>query len=297
METKTNKQEIEATRVGGFGGSDAAMIYSIAVRGADMISNTAKKRLQVAKGLTPYTSIPQTDAMRKGHEFEAWYAQQSFAPIIGADTQGVLSADLARNFRTFAHADFYDHSTGEVWELKCVADPQSAIKDYWYQFQWYYMLGASSVWLVVCDSSLPFDEGVKMPVIVERHDATIQMLIQGVVLLDGLWNELNLTTGDDWDTTDLLPFEQSQIIQLANYLTEIKQMEQEADRRKAEILDFMQRHGVKSIKSDDYSIALVPESVALTFDKQKLLKDHPEIMESDYQKRTIKKPYIKVTVK
>lgn len=297
MEKLTNKQEIEATRVGGFGGSDAAMIHSVAVKGIDRLSNTTKKRIAVAKNLIPYTPVNQTQAMARGHEFEAWYAHQPFAPIINTDTQGVLEKSIAKNFRTFAHADFFDNATGEVWELKCVGDTDAAIIDYQYQLQWYYMLGASDVWLVVCDSSQPFAEGVEMPVLVKRDEKVITELLSGIKLIDDTWNTINLATGDDWDTTDLLPFEESRIVQLTNYLMEIKRMEDEADRRKADVMAFMEDHNIKSIKSPDYTITYVPAGTSLTFDKKKLFADYPEIRESEYTKQSIRKPYVKVAIK
>ena len=46
----------------------------------------------------------------------------------------------------------------------------------------------------------------------------------------------------------------------------------------------MLSNSIKSLKSDLYSITLVPEGMTSTFDKKKLLKEHPEINEADYLK-------------
>ena len=58
---------------------------------------------------------------------------------------------------------------------------------------------------------------------------------------------------------------------------------------KAQILRFMEGQGVNSIKSDYYTISYIGESEAATFDKKKLLAEHPEIRESDYLKISKKK--------
>ena len=46
-----HQQEIESTRRGGFGGSDAKMIYKIGLKGIESLNNTDKIRIAVAKGL------------------------------------------------------------------------------------------------------------------------------------------------------------------------------------------------------------------------------------------------------
>jgi hypothetical protein len=56
----------------------------------------------------------------------------------------------------------------------------------------------------------------------------------------------------------------------------------------------MKTYGVKSIKSDKYTISYVPESETRTFDKAKFFKDHPEFSESDYLKISKKKDYLTI---
>ena len=73
MDAVQHQSEIERTRVGGFGGSDAKMFYKIGLKGLSALSNSDKKRIRVAKGIDEYKPIFQTEAMRKGHEFEEWY--------------------------------------------------------------------------------------------------------------------------------------------------------------------------------------------------------------------------------
>lgn len=302
MKTTNHSEEIINTRKGGFGGSDAEMFYMIGIKGLSALTNTYKKRIRVAKGLDEYQSI-STPAMQKGHDFEDWYAQQSFSPLYAEREAKITNNIFARNFETFAHADFFEcdeHFTtdGEVWELKCVQDPDNALNDYYEQLQWYYMLGVKKVWLVVCDSRAEsFEAGVKMPVLVERDDIVIDIIREGISILDKNWKDLDLTLHDDWTEADLLPFEHESVLMLRSYLEQISELEKQAEKHREAVKMFMESNNVKSIKSDRYNITLVPESTISTLDKSKLFKEHPEIKEQDYLKISQKKSYVKITLK
>ena len=70
-----------------------------------------------------------------------------------------------------------------------------------------------------------------------------------------------------------------------------------AEESKLKVFNFMQTNGIKSLKSDYYTVTFVPESTTATLDKSKLFKEHPEIKETDYQKISQKKAYITVKLK
>jgi hypothetical protein len=74
-------------------------------------------------------------------------------------------------------------------------------------------------------------------------------------------------------------------------------MEQEAEELKSKLLDTMLKHNVKSLKHDNYTLTVVPEGVTSRFNKAKLLKDHPEIKESDYTTLSERKAYLKINLK
>ena len=58
MEEIKHQQEIQSTRVGGFGGSDAAMFLRIAKKGGvEGLSNTDLYRIAVAMGIKPYVPV------------------------------------------------------------------------------------------------------------------------------------------------------------------------------------------------------------------------------------------------
>ena len=113
--------------MGGFGGSDAKMFYKIGLKGLSSLSNSDKVRIRVAKGITHYNPIPQTEAMRKGHDFEDWFANEFKHHTDKMDRERKISARLAVNFDTFAHADFSSKNGKKVIELKCVSDPDRAM--------------------------------------------------------------------------------------------------------------------------------------------------------------------------
>ena len=294
MKTNQHKNEIEVTRKCGFGGSDAKLFYKIGLKGLSSLNNTDKKRIRVAKGIDEYKPIAVNDAMQKGHDFEDWYEKQPFAPI--AKREEKLSCQLANNFDTFFHADFSD-GFDEVWELKCVQNPDNAIRDYYEQLQWQHLIGAKKLYLVVCDSSKSFEDGTLFPELIERNEQVIEILRNGIKLLDDNWDNLDLNVGEDWTDEDLMPFEKMEVDALAKYLNEIKELEAEADRRRQTVFDFMNTNGIKSLASELYTISFTPESTTSTLDKKKLFAEHPEIKETDYLKISPKKAYITVKLK
>jgi hypothetical protein len=300
---QAHQQEIEQSRVGGFGGSDAKMFYKIGLNGLSALSNTDKMRIRVAKGIDEYNPIMQTEAMRKGHDFEDWFAEMFMDEAIDGykreykvEPESLFS--FALNFYVFAHADFYNVKEKWVLELKCVSNVDTVQDDYMAQLQWYYMLGCKMVGLIVCNSKYDdFDDGMQDPIEVEKNESYIETLRHGIKLLDDNWDALDLKIGDEWDESDLFPSEQKEVQLMTSYLQQIKAMEAQIEESKAKLLDMMTRSGVKSIKSDAYNITVVPDGTTSRFDKKKLLKDHPEINEADYTATSERKAYLKITLK
>lgn len=297
-----HQREIEQSRVGGFGGSDAKMFYKIGLNGLSSLSNTDKLRIRVAKGIDEYKPIMQTEAMQKGHNFEDWFAEEFSEKMIGATREYRVEPEslfsFALNFYVFAHADFYDITKKWVIELKCVSDVDAVMDNYMAQLQWYYMLGCKRVGLIVCDSKFAdFEDGLQYPVDIEPNENYIDTLKHGIKLLDDNWNNLDLKIGDEWDESDLFPSEQKEVQLMTSYLQQIKSMELQIEESKAKLLDMMTKSGVKSIKSDAYNITVVPPGTTSRFDKKKLLSDYPEINEADYTATSERKAYLKITLK
>jgi len=298
-----HQQEIESSRVGGFGGSDAKMFYKIGLNGLSALSNTDKLRIRVAKGIDEYKPIMQTEAMKKGHDFEDWFAEmfggafKVFSDFM-REHRVEPESGLARNFNVFAHADFYSIEDRRAIELKCVSNIDTVQDDYMAQLQWYYMLGCKRVGLIVCNSNFDkFEDGLQEPIEVEQNQNYIDTLNHGIKLLDDNWDNLDLKIGDEWDESDLFPSEQKEVQLMTSYLQQIKSMEAQIEESKAKLLEMMTESGVKSIKSENYNITVVPPGTTSRFDKKKLLADHPEINEADYTATSERKAYLKITLK
>jgi hypothetical protein len=296
-EQQKQKREIVETRKGGFGGSDARMFYKVGLKGLSALSDTDKRRIAVALGQAECIEIPATEAMEAGNEFERWL-RSKYSEENGWESNYKLESDFIkpRNFKIFAHADFYDIENDIVIEAKYTAsDLKTTISDYMPQLQWYYLLGVDKVYLVKGYQDEPFE--LYDEKFIERDDKFIEILRNGISLIDDFCNDFVYKEKDEWTTFDLMPHEQAAAEVMFNYLSQIKKMEEEVEKQKAIMLDLMLKNGVKSLKSDGYTLTVVPGSIRSTFDKDKLLKKHPEINESDYLKTSIVKPYLKITLK
>ena len=291
MTPTTHKQEIEVTRVGGFGGSDAAMFYRIGLKGLSAITNSDKKRIRVAKGIDEYKPIAMNDAMQRGHDFEDWYSENYQSAAMERERK--FTRDLARNFDTFFHADFSDTF---IYELKSTSNTDDVLTTYDAQLQWQHMISAMPVYVVISDSSLPFED-CSEPIEVKRNERIIEILQNGIRLLDENWDTLDLNVGEEWSDSDLMPFEKNDIAAFTSYLQKIQELEKLAEESKEKVFQFMMDNNIKSLKSDSYTVTFIPESTTTSLDKKKLFKEHPKIKEQDYLKTSPKKAYITVKLK
>lgn len=147
-------KEIQNSRFGWFGGSDAKMLLDVYLkrRTFETMSNTQRGRFEVLMGWQQTPSSFDTPATRGGHAFED-YMQDKINSLQNAidgtlEREKVLRGDLYNYFSTMAHADYV---IGErVFELKYIYNtPTAKVADrYECQLQWYYMLGAKDVVLV-----------------------------------------------------------------------------------------------------------------------------------------------------
>ena len=291
MTTTAHKTEIEVTRVGGFGGSDAAMFYRVGLKGLSALTNSDKKRIRVAKGIDEYKPIQVNEAMQRGHDFEDWYSENYQSAAMERERK--FSKNLSKNFDTFFHADFSDTF---IYELKTTVNTDEVLSTYEAQLQWQHMISGLPVYIVISDSSLPF-ENCSEPIEVKRNEKIIEILLNGIKLLDDNWDTLDLEVGEEWNESDLMPFEKNDINVFTSYMQRIQQLEALAEESKQKVFQFMKDNNIKSLKSDFYTVTFVPESTTSTLDKKKLFTEHPEINESDYLKTSQKKAYITVKLK
>ena len=298
MKKQEHKQEILSSRIGGFGGSDAKLFYTIASKGVNKLSATDLFRISVAKGESELKSIPETPAMAAGHAFEDYV--EKLLKNKGFEREVKLCSKLSDKFDTFAHADFYNSETNTVVECKFTqGDIDKTSKTYYAQLQWYYLLGAERVILYnghgdVNDilttgavESMEIEE-------IERDESFIDSLHTGIVLLSSVWNDLKVEIGEEWTQGDLLAFDADNVNLFTDKLRQIERLEADAKDLREQIKGLFELYNIKSLKSDNYLITYVGESVRETLDTDKLKKEHKEIDFSLYKKQSKVKSSIKI---
>ena len=280
METN-HQQEIENTRVGGFGGSDAKLLYKIGHQGLASLTNTELKRISVMMGLSQYQPIPMTAAMQSGHDFE-----DEVAKTMSASTfrEFFLEAVFTPVFKTFAHCDFANESSDGlvVTECKCTKDDiETTAKSYKEQLQWYYMLGAHRVVLRHANHPTGIQEEMDIP----RDGDIITTLMAGIEALSGA-----ITAGwmpevrDIWTAIDLTDDDAAIVAATADVLGRIKELEDQAAEFRERLKAMMELYGVQSIKTDSMTVTYVPATSARTFDSKKAIADFPDLNADKYYK-------------
>lgn len=87
-----------------------------------------------------------------------------------------------------------------------------------------------------------------------------------------------------------------QIKQITNLVIQIKQMEDTVAKFKEQLLEQMEKNGIKSFKSGKVSFTYVGATTRTTFDKKKLEKEHPELDLSKYNKVSDVKASVRIKV-
>lgn len=292
------QNEIKASHATGFGGSDAALILR-AAKNPDTLSVTDFRRIRQAFGIEPLADDEvYTPAMAKGHDFERWYgAIKDFVDDVVAEH--MLSCDFGTIFNTFAHADFYQSSTGTVIECKCTRDEDvtPVLERYKAQLQWYYLLGAKRVFLAWHPSDV-FDFNITCleEVLVEPDAEIIAKLRQGIDninrLRDHWFAGLPVAKAEEFE--DATP---AIIEQLTAAVAEMKAVEARIADFKERLKAAMEKAGVVKIEGDALTITYVGETTAKTFDKKALAKAHPELDLTQFEKESKHGAYIKITEK
>jgi len=289
--------ELKRTREMGLGGSDAAMVYKVGLGGLQSLTNTDKERLAVMTGQKEFVPSFMNQAMENGHLFEDFYENVFLKERFDYEKEKLLTLKTNLNFSIFAHADFF--LNGNVHECKCTKNSiDKTIEIYQPQLQWYYLFDeVKNVNLIhhpQINENEQFNHENITEVFIERDNKIIDILINGINLLNDFVEDFIYEKKEELTEDDLLFYEQQAVLTLYNKLSEIKRMEMEAEKLKSDLLQMMKNYGVKSIKSDKYTISYVPESETRTFDKAKFFKDHPEFSESDYLKISKKKDYLTI---
>ena len=296
-----NNEELRRSHANGFGGSDANMFAKIGTKGIESLSTTEKKRILVALGKMEAEDFGGNVYTEAGHLFEDYCSEKAYT-FNGFIREKYMEAEgLAKHFKVFAHADFYDEATNAVVECKFSQDETSKVyEDYLPQLQWYYMLGASKVTLYHgLGNVLPFEVVGETPVTVCKDDYYIYWLQHGIAILD---QAIEDGVFDDYNTTEVTVSEMDEDTAVACralgiVMGKIKEAEKLAEEHKATLLAWMEAHGVLNIKGEGFTVSYVSPTTRKTFDTKKAQADFPALKDEQYYKTSAVKSSVKITLK
>ena len=295
MKNYNHNEEIRATRVGGFGGSDAAMVLAIAkaIEAGEKLTTTQRHRLNQLKGIeeVPQFSNADTEA---GHRFE----EEVKATMPGNDwtREQVIydeKGDLYANFKAFAHADFYIAKTNSVKECKWTRtlNLDGLRERYAAQLQWYYMLGAHAVSLAYCIINAESGEEERGCVDVPRDDAMIDDLRAALRLIDSRFGSLD-TTITELNDEDIPDNIRQEILIMRELTSKIKGLEEARDQHRASVQEWMESKKATKVAGWWGNVTYTAAIERKDFDKKAFGKDHPDLLAAYSQKVTKKAAYI-----
>lgn len=285
---RIHDEEIKNTRVGGLGGSDAALVLKVGMNGLAALSATDHKRLAIMLGLKTQEDWGGNAYTNAGHAFEDYAKHYLPFGEMTVEREAVMQAEMARNFKVFAHADFLLNGSTVIECKFAQGTTQSIATKYAAQLQWYYLLGASNVRLFHgIGSADPFEVYETNLLIIERDEATIKALLNGLQILDE-------AIGSGWKPEviekcdlDVTP----EIVQRAFCLLEkVKEKEKELAAEKEEaqqvLISYMCNFDFSSIRKAEtkHTVTLTKAGVTKTFDTKKLAAEHPELDLGRYYK-------------
>lgn len=296
MKKENHVEEIKATRVGGFGGSDAAMVLAMAERIAsgEPLTTAQKHRMLQLKGLETRSDFDSPE-VQAGREFEDEVAKSLEA--MGWDRETYMqpdpnsSAAVRQHFKVFAHADFWNPVTNTVTECKWSRkfSHDGLEKQYAAQLQWYYLLGADAVCLT-SDTA----DGVKTTD-VPRDLAAVSALAAALEIIDEAFPHLDLTITEK--SCDELPPEVAALMKDIETMTKLMAQDEEMlNAKKAELLAYMDGNNLNKVTTATASMTYTAPSSSIGFDAKKFEKDHPDLFAAYRTKITKKSGYLTVKI-
>ena len=301
-----HQQEIENTRVGGFGGSDAALFLRIAKKGGvEGLSNTDLYRIAVAMGIKPYAPVPVTEAMQNGHIFEDSYEKMLKDSGYNDYQREVklVAKNQPKNFKIFAHADFLINGKTcikkfvIVHECKFIADEEKSADDvaetYKAQLQWYYMLGVEYVDLIRGYGNPEFPS--TQDLIIDKDEAIVEQLLQGIQLLDDAIEHGWVPEIEEEYASAMSEKMQNIIADYERLKFEKSAIEEKLDELQKQIIEYMTIDNVAKINGTLGTISRTADSVVESFDSKKFEKENPDVYKQ-YIKKSTRKGSIRYTM-
>lgn len=295
------KEDIVATRKGGFGSSDAKIILKLSEGGE--LNATDRKRIAEMLGLKEHEDVT-TWAMQRGNEYEqyAFKAMQLVYPQ-AVSNPFYKSEELSDTFgfNIFNHIDMEVETEEElIWyEMKTsVKETADLLHEYNPQLAWHWMLlseKAASLGkkpkLILLHYPFPqenFDiehlRSVEIPSIPNPFMKGFDRMRD--ILKDFTYQESN-------DPMDLIPSEMAEGLRILDEkLNQLKELEAYVDAERKALVANMEKYcvpqGITSLDTGTHKIVYVSQRIkAVTeFHLAKLKEDHPEIVEK-YTKQVV----------
>ena len=305
-EIKNHQQEIETSRVGGFGGSDAALFLRIAKKGGvEGLSNTDLYRIAVAMGIKPYVPVPVTEAMQNGHIFEDAYERMlKDSGLTNYQREVKLIAECQpENFHIFAHADFaFNGKTALkkfviVHECKFIADEcrciEEVAKTYEAQLQWYYMLGVEYVDLIRGYGD-PMQPNIQR-IVIDEDEEIIEQLKLGIRLLDDAIESGWVPEIEEEFASAMSEKMQNIIADYERLKFEKNAIDEKLEELQKQIVEYMTIGNVAKINGTLGTISRTADSVVESFDSKKFEQENPELYKN-YIKKSTRKGSLRYTM-
>ena len=308
-EIKSHQMEIESTRVGGFGGSDAALFLRIAKKGGvEGLSNTYLYRIAVAMGIKPYVPVSPTEAMQNGHIFEDSYERiLKDSGITTYEREVKLVAKCQpKNFKIFAHADFlingktYNKPVKKfviVHECKFIADEEKTADEvaetYKAQLQWYYMLGVEYVDLIRGYGNPEYPSTQNL--VIDEDEAIVEQLLQGIQLLDDAIESGWVPEIEEEYAAAMSEKMQNIIHDYETLKFQKSAIDEKLDELQKQIVEYMTIGNVAKINGTLGTISRTADSVVESFDSTKFKKENAELY-NQYIKKSTRKGSLRYTI-
>ena len=300
--------EIENTRVGGFGGSDAAMFLRIAKKGSvEGLSNTDLYRIAVAMGIKPYVPVSPTEAMQNGHIFEDSYARMLKDSGVNFDREVKLN-EIAqpKHFAIFAHADFIINGKTFnkpvkkfviVHECKFIQDEEKTADDvaetYKAQLQWYYMLGVEYVDLIRGYGNPEYPSTQNL--VIDEDEDIIDALKLGIRLLDEAISDGWVPEIEEEYAAAMSEKMQNIIADYERLKFEKNAIDEKLDELQKQIVEYMTIGNVAKINGTLGTISRTADSVVESFDSTKFKKENADLY-NQYIKKSTRKGSLRYTI-
>ena len=318
------KHEIETSRIGGLGSSDAAMVQSVA-RCGDLNGSSAQTRIAVMTGAIEKPDFPRTSAMILGDEIEMklynsyreWFPEMKSNPLYVSEA---MSAEYG--FNVMNHIDMETvivEENGEetlIW-FECKAsklDTDEVLRTYASQLAWHWMLlrekanamgmGAQMFLLHYPTHGMFTADSYNLSKVnqieIEEKDVTadVELLKTGLGIIARELPTFAYKQPEEIAAYNLPTDVQEALVALKSKLDSIKKMEEEVEDFKKRMTEQMEQlyteRGVKSIKCDAFSLTYVAPTESVGFDSQKFKKEQPEMFAQYNTKVTKRKGYVTI---